>query len=92
MPEVPTVAEGGFEGYELNEWNGLYAPAGLAPAATERLHAAAVHALGDATVRQRLEALGAVPVGSAPAEFARYVAGQRELMARLVRDARIEIG
>lgn len=92
LPEVPTVAEGGFPGYELNEWNGLYAPAGLPAAMTERLHEAAVHALADPGVRQRLEALGAVPVGSAPADFARYVAEQREAMARLVREARIEVG
>jgi tripartite-type tricarboxylate transporter receptor subunit TctC len=92
LPEVPTVAEGGFPGYELNEWNGLYAPAGLPAAATERLHAAAMHALADATVRQRLDALGAIPVGTAPTEFARYVAAQREAMAALVRNARIEAG
>jgi tripartite-type tricarboxylate transporter receptor subunit TctC len=92
LPEVPTIAEQGFAGYELNEWNGLYAPAGLPAAATERLHAAAVHALADAGVRQRLDALGAMPVGTAPADFARYVAAQRETMARIVREARIEVG
>jgi tripartite-type tricarboxylate transporter receptor subunit TctC len=92
MPEVPTVAEQGFPGYELNEWNGLYAPAGLPPAVTERLHEAAIHALGDAAVRQRLDALGALPVGSRPAEFARYVSAQREAMGQLVREARIEAG
>jgi tripartite-type tricarboxylate transporter receptor subunit TctC len=92
LPNVPTVAEQGFPGYELNEWNGFYAPAGLPPAVTERWHAAAMHALNDATVRQRLDALGAMPVGSTPAEFARYVAEQRSLMAQLVRDARIEAG
>ncbi|WP_270937331.1 tripartite tricarboxylate transporter substrate-binding protein [Falsiroseomonas oryzae] len=92
LPEVPTVAEQGFPGYELNEWNGLYAPAGLPAPVTERLHAAAIHALNDATVRQRLDALGALPVGSAPADFARYVAEQRAAMAELVRTARIEAG
>jgi tripartite-type tricarboxylate transporter receptor subunit TctC len=92
LPEVPTVAEQGYAGYELNEWNGLYAPAGLAPAATERLHAAALHALADSNVRARLDTLGALPLGTSPADFARYVAEQRELMARLVRDARIEVG
>jgi tripartite-type tricarboxylate transporter receptor subunit TctC len=92
LPEVPTIAEQGFPDYELNEWNGLYAPAGLPAAATARLHAAALHALADAGVRQRLDALGAFPVGSSPADFARYVASQREIMARLVRDARIEVG
>ena len=92
LPEVPTIAEQGFPGYELNEWNGLYAPAGLPDAVTQRLHQAALHALADATVRQRLDTLGALPVGSAPADFARYVAAQRETMARLVREARIEVG
>jgi tripartite-type tricarboxylate transporter receptor subunit TctC len=92
LPDVPTVAEQGFPGFELNEWNGLYAPAGIPAAATQRLYEAAKHALADAAVQQRLGALGALPVGTPPAEFARYVAEQRESMARLVREARIEVG
>jgi tripartite-type tricarboxylate transporter receptor subunit TctC len=92
LPDVPTVAEQGFAGFELNEWNGLYAPAGIPAAATQRLYEAAKHALADATVQQRLGALGALPVGTPPAEFARYVAEQRAAMARLVREARIEVG
>ncbi|WP_372624040.1 Bug family tripartite tricarboxylate transporter substrate binding protein [Falsiroseomonas sp.] len=92
LPDVPTIAEQGFPGFELNEWNGLYGPAGLPAAATQRLYEAAKHALADATVQQRLGALGALPVGTPPAEFARFVAEQRETMARLVREARIEAG
>jgi tripartite-type tricarboxylate transporter receptor subunit TctC len=92
MPDVPTVAEQGFPGYELNEWNGLYAPAGLPAPVTQRLFEASTAALADATVRQRLDALGAFPVGSAPDVFARYVAEQRAAMQALVRDARIEAG
>ncbi|MBY0338776.1 MAG: twin-arginine translocation pathway signal protein [Acetobacteraceae bacterium] len=92
LPDLPTIAEQGFAGYELNEWNGLYAPASLPPAAVGRFHEATRAALADAAVRQRLDALGAIPVGSAPADFARYVREQREAMARLVREARIELG
>jgi tripartite-type tricarboxylate transporter receptor subunit TctC len=92
LPEVPTVAEQGFPGYELNEWNGLYAPAGLPAPVTGRLFESATHALADPTVRQRLDALGAVPVGSPPDAFARYVAEQRATMATLVRNAGIEAG
>jgi len=92
LPDVPTIAEQGFPGYELNEWNGLYAPAGLPAPIIARLHEAALHALADAGMRQRLDALGALPVGSNPTDFARYVAEQRALMAQLVRDARIEVG
>ena len=92
LPEVPTIAEQGFDGFELNEWNGLYAPAGTPGPVVQRLYEAARHALADATVRQRLDALGALPLGTDPATFARYVTEQRELMGRIVREARIEIG
>jgi tripartite-type tricarboxylate transporter receptor subunit TctC len=92
LPEVPTIAEQGFAGFELNEWNGIYAPAGTPAAAVQRLFEAARHALADATVQQRIAALGAIPLGTDPASFARYVAEQRALMGRLVRDARIEAG
>lgn len=92
LPDVPTIAEQGFEGYELNEWNGMYAPAGTPAPTVQRLYEAAKHALADATVRQRLDALGAIPVGTDPAVFARYVAEQRTLMERIVREAKIEVG
>ena len=92
LPDVPTVAEQGFPGYELNEWNGFYAPAGLPGPILARLHVAALHALADPTLRARFEALGAIPVGNPQPQFAAYVAAQRGLMATLVREARIEAG
>jgi tripartite-type tricarboxylate transporter receptor subunit TctC len=92
LPDVGTVAEQGFPGYELNEWNGLYAPAGLPEPAVQRWHGAVRHALADVGVRARLDALGAIPLGTDPESFARYVREQREAMARLVREARIELG
>jgi tripartite-type tricarboxylate transporter receptor subunit TctC len=92
LPDVGTVAEQGFPGFELNEWNGLYAPAGLPAAAAQRWHGAVRHALADPAVRTRLDALGAIPLGTDPEAFARYVREQREAMARLVREARIELG
>ncbi len=92
LPDVPTIAEQGFAGYELNEWNGLYAPAGLPAPVLARLHEAALAALRDPGVVARFDALGALPVGNPQPEFAAYVAAQRESMARLVREARIEAG
>ncbi len=91
LPEVPALAET-YPGYELNEWNGLYAPANLPAPIVARLYDAAKAALAAQHVQQRLEALGAMPVGSSPADFARYVRAQTELMGRIVREARIEIG
>lgn len=92
LPEIPTIAESGFPGYELNEWNGLYAPAATPAPVITRLYDAARHALSDAQVRQRLDALGAIPVGTPPDVFARYVRDQTALMGRIVREARIELG
>ncbi|MBS7809438.1 Bug family tripartite tricarboxylate transporter substrate binding protein [Roseococcus pinisoli] len=92
LPNVPTVAEQGFAGYELNEWNGLYGPAGLPAPIVARWLAATKTALADPTVRARLETLGAVPVGSEPGAFAEYVRQQREAMGRIVRETGMELG
>ncbi|WP_431283077.1 Bug family tripartite tricarboxylate transporter substrate binding protein [Humitalea sp. 24SJ18S-53] len=92
LPDVPTIAEQGFPGYELNEWNGLYGPAGLAAPLRDRWFALSRDALADATVRSRLDTLGAIPVGSEPEAFARYVTEQREAMRGLVAQTGIEIG
>lgn len=91
LPEVPTIAESGYPGYTLNEWNGLYAPAGTPEPALDRLHAAALHALAQDVVKRRIETLGALTVGSPRAAFVRFVAEGRERMARLVAAAKISI-
>jgi len=92
LPDLPTIAEQGYPGYELNEWNGLYAPAGTPAPVVRRLYEASRAALADATVRARLDALGALPVGTDPAAFATYVAAQRRAMEEIVRSGRIEAG
>jgi tripartite-type tricarboxylate transporter receptor subunit TctC len=92
FPEVPTVAESGYPGFAVNEWNGLYAPAGTPPAVLARISAAAAAALREAAVVERLAALGARPVGSDPAAFATYLAEQREAIGTIVREARITVG
>ncbi|SDC32561.1 tripartite tricarboxylate transporter substrate-binding protein [Belnapia rosea] len=89
LPEVPTVAELGFAGYDQTEWNGLYGPAGLPPAIAERLHEACQAALRDPSVVQRLAALGAIGLGNGPAEFAEFLRRERAAMALLVREAGI---
>ncbi|RVT98876.1 tripartite tricarboxylate transporter substrate binding protein [Rhodovarius crocodyli] len=89
VPDVPTIAESGYPGYELNEWNGLYGPAGLPAPAVQAIYQAAKTALDDPRVKDRLGALGAIGLGSDPATFTRFVTEQRDLMARLVRENNI---
>jgi tripartite-type tricarboxylate transporter receptor subunit TctC len=91
LPDVPTIAESGFPGYELNEWNGLYAPASTPDAVLDRVHAAALHALAQAPVTARLDALGAMAVGSSRADFTAFVTALRETMGKLVVDAKITV-
>ncbi|HEY4252356.1 MAG TPA: tripartite tricarboxylate transporter substrate-binding protein [Roseomonas sp.] len=90
-PTVPTIAEQGYPGFESNEWAGLFAPAAAPAAHVQALSDAMVAALAEAHVRERLVQIGCIPVGSRPAEFARFVGDGRTEMAALVRDANIRI-
>ena len=90
-PEVPTLAEAGLPGVEISEWSGLFGPARLPAATVGRLHAELAGALAEPEVRARLAQLAAEPVGSSPEEFARFVREGREAMARLVREANIQV-
>ena len=91
LPEVPTVAEAGIPALALNEWNILTAPAATPREALERVHAAVRHALAQPAVQQRFAQIGAITVGSAPEDAARFVAAQRETLGALVRAANITI-
>ncbi len=90
-PDVPTLAESGFPGFNSNEWAALFGPAGTPAPVVAALHAALAEALADAGVKQRLAQIGAVAIGSAPADFARFVREGREQMATLVREAGIRL-
>jgi tripartite-type tricarboxylate transporter receptor subunit TctC len=87
---VPTLAESGFPGFDMSEWVGLVAPAGTPQPIIARMQATIAVVLKEPLVRERLAQLGAVPVGSDPATFGRFLSEGRETMARLVREAGIQ--
>ncbi|MFZ4768530.1 MAG: tripartite tricarboxylate transporter substrate-binding protein, partial [Roseimicrobium sp.] len=91
LPDVPTIGESGFPGYDMSEWSGIWGPAGLAPGTVLRVQAAVAAALSDATARNRLATMGAVPVGNAAESFKTELAQERSVFAALVRDARITL-
>jgi tripartite-type tricarboxylate transporter receptor subunit TctC len=91
LPDTPTLQEAGLAGFEWIEWGGIFAPAGTPPEITDRMNAAARHALALPAVQQRLAQIGMVPVGSTRADFARYVTEQRELLGRLTREANVTL-
>lgn len=72
-PELPTMDESGFPGFDATAWFGLMAPSGTPPAIVEKLHAATVQALAAADVRAKFDAIGMTAVGNTPAEFAAVI-------------------
>jgi tripartite-type tricarboxylate transporter receptor subunit TctC len=78
LPDVATVAEQGWPRFEMTQWYGLLAPASLAPAAVDKLAPAAARAVREPAALERLQGDAAIPVGSTPAEFAAFIASERE--------------
>ena len=80
MPDVPTMQEAGFKGYNLINWFGLWLPAGAPRDIVARIYAGTVKALADPDVRQQFDAQGLEAVGSKPEDFARFVAKESAFM------------
>ena len=90
LPDVPTVAEQGWPGFEMTQWYGLLAPANFAPAASDRLAAAAAKAMREPAALERLNSDAAIAVGGTPAEFAAFIAKERERWQPVIVRAKIK--
>ena len=89
IPEVPTVAEQGYPGFETTQWYGLNAPAKTPEAVIRRLADAAAKAAKTQLVAERLAPDDAEPIGSTPQEYAAFIAREQERWSKVVRTARI---
>jgi len=88
-PELPTVAELGFPGFEVIGWFGWVAPAKTPRSIVERLHGEIVSVLRDSATKDRLHGLGAEPVGNTPQQFAAFIKSENFKWARVIREANI---
>lgn len=88
LPDLPTVAET-LPGYEITQWWGLNAPAATSRAIIDRLQKDTARGLQQPDVKERLQAQGAIAVGSTPEEFGRFIAAERSRIAKLVKQAGI---
>jgi tripartite-type tricarboxylate transporter receptor subunit TctC len=86
-PELPTVAESGFPGFEAVAWIAMAAPAGTPPQIISRLNAEIVNMLNLPETRERFIALGAEPVGNKPEEFAAYLKSEIAKWGKVVRES-----
>ncbi len=91
MPDVPTFAEAGYPAVNVSLWQGVFAPAGTPRAITDKLGAAMTAAFNTPEVTRLLEAQGAQPASTSPAEFARFLQQERERWLRIVREAKITV-
>jgi tripartite-type tricarboxylate transporter receptor subunit TctC len=85
MPDVPTVQEAGFKGYNIINWFGLWLPANASPALMNRLHSEVVKALADPEIKQQFDVQGLEGVGSKPEDFAKFVAQQSAFIKEVAR-------
>ena len=89
-PELPTMVEMGYPGFEAVPWFGLMAPAGTPADVTDRIYAETTKVLGEPEVRKKLEALGLDLIVGTPAEFADTITSETPQWAKLIKAAGIK--
>jgi tripartite-type tricarboxylate transporter receptor subunit TctC len=90
-PDLPTMAEQGYPGFEAVPWFGLLAPAGTPNDVLDKLHDETVKALALPEVRKKFDELGLEPVGNTPAEFAAVIRKETPEWATVIRNAGIKL-
>ena len=90
LPEVPTLAEIGLEGYESVGWFGLVAPAGTPPEIVGRLNSAFVKALEDQAFVEKIKTLGADAKSSTPDAFAGFIRSESVKWGNVIAEAGIK--
>ena len=91
-PDLPTMAESGFPGFEAVPWFGLVAPVGTPQGVLDKLHDETVKALATPAMRKKFDELGLEAVGNTPAEFTEVIRRETPEWAKVIKDAGIKLG
>lgn len=91
FPDIPTMAEAGLPGYETYTWNALFAPKDTPKDVVDRLNAAAVKAMADPGVAERMKEFSATIVASSPEELATHVKAEVAKWTPVVKDANVQM-
>ncbi|MBF6989149.1 tripartite tricarboxylate transporter substrate binding protein [Cupriavidus sp. IK-TO18] len=91
LPDVPTMAEAGVAGVEIDSWNGLFAPAGTPKEIVEKLGKEVRKVMEMPDVRKAFEEQGATVVGSTPAEFSAYLKKEVSLGTTFARSINLKL-
>jgi len=87
LPDVPTIAESGYRGFEASTWYGLLAPAGTPMTVVARLNVEVNRLLNTAEMRDRLAAEGGEVLGGSPEQFASFLKAEHAMWGRVVRES-----
>jgi len=90
LPEVPTIAEAGVPGFNIDVWYGLSLPAGTPATLITRMHRDVTQVLGEADVRKQLIGYGAEPVSITPADMVRRIRAETAAWAKVIRGSSIK--
>ena len=90
VPDIPTIAESGMPGFDVETWFGMLAPAKTPPAIVARVHQEIAIALKKDAIRDKLTSQGYQTVANTPAEFGRLIAREIDKWAKVVKIAKIQ--
>ncbi|MNI49694.1 Tripartite tricarboxylate transporter family receptor [compost metagenome] len=90
LPDVPTVAESGFDGFEALDWKALVAPAGTPPEVIEAVNSVVQKVLADPATIAMFTAEGSKAMGGSPQAAQQYILDEQKKWAALIREAGIQ--
>ena len=90
-PDLPTFAEAGVPGYEVNAWYSMHAIAGTPKAVIAKWNAELKRILDLPDIRERLKQLGSEPVGNSPEAFGKFIRAEHAKYARAIREAGVKV-
>jgi tripartite-type tricarboxylate transporter receptor subunit TctC len=90
-PNVPTMAESGFPGFEATTWYGLVGPGKMSPALAKRMNEDVNKALAMPDVMEKLEASGAEDGGGTTEKFAQFIQSEQKKWAKVIKDANVKV-
>ena len=91
LPDVPTIAESGYPGFDAVSWTGLMAPAGTPKEIVDKIGAEMVRAVKDPKFVEQIVKAGNDPLGYGPEEFAKMIAAEIPAWGEAVRSAGVKL-
>ena len=86
-PDIPTVAESGFPGFETGSWQGIVAPAHTPPEVVRKLHSTVMAILATPEMKERLDKAGAEVRAMTPEQFGTFIRAERDRWAKVVKES-----